>query len=90
MALNDPNLKATIDNADSFLKVGEDIRQLRIAILSLQSVVAALVNPANPLSAFQAILDQEKTTLSLMPKTELDLARRMLEAMKQGTIPGKA
>lgn len=81
---NDPNFKVTVDTADSFLKVGEQMRQLRISILALQATVATLVNPANPESAFQQLLDQDKIAQNLMPATELDLARQMLEAVKAG------
>jgi hypothetical protein len=81
---NDPNFKVTVDTADSFLKVGEQMRQLRISILALQATVATLVNPANPESAFQQLLDQHKIAQNLMPATEFDLARQMLEAVKAG------
>ena len=77
-------------DAQALVKIGKDIHRLTVSIASLQTILAALVDPANPQRAFQQILDQDKHAQSLAPTKELDLAQLMIESMKKNPTPGKA
>jgi len=57
-------------------------------LLSLQTVVASLVDPSKPLEAWQQIWDQDRLAQTLAPATESNRVQALLAALKKTS--GKA
>jgi len=80
-----------LDLASGITKISADIQKLQVSLISLQTVVAALVDPSKPLEAWQQIRDQDQLAQALAPATELEKVRLMLDTLKTNpSPPGKA
>jgi len=71
--------------AEGLVKAGDDVRALAVSLSSIQTILAALVNPANPEAAFQQILERDRLAQSLSPAPQADTFRAMIQALKNGT-----
>lgn len=79
-----------LDLASGITKVSADIQKLQVSLISLQTVVAALVDPSKPLEAWQQIRDQDELAQALAPATELEKVQLMISTLKTNSFPGKA
>jgi hypothetical protein len=83
-------MEVVLTLAQGIVNLGDDLRKQRVSLLSLQTTVAALVDPANPKAAFQEILDQDKYAQTLAPSKEIEQVQIMLQALGRSNTPGKA
>jgi|HubBroStandDraft_5_1064220.scaffolds.fasta_scaffold282238_1 hypothetical protein len=79
-----------LDLASGITKISADIQKLQVSLVSLQTVVAVLVDPSKPLEAWQRIRDQDQLAQALAPATELEKVRLMLDTLKKNPSLGKA
>ena len=85
----DPIINAVLESFRAISALQQEAKNLRIALHSLQTVVASLVDPANAQRDFQQILDQEQIAISRLPKTD-DEFSLVIQALKNQSKAGQA
>jgi hypothetical protein len=79
-----------LDLASSIARLATDVQKLRVSLISLQVVVAALVDPAHIAEALRYIQEQDRTAQTLSPQTELEQVQLLIDTVRKNPFPGKA
>jgi hypothetical protein len=79
-----------LDLASRLAKAATEIQKLRVSLISLQVVVAALVDPAHISEAFRYIQEQDRTAQNLSPQTELEQVQLLIDTVRKNPFLGRA
>ena len=79
-------IAAVTELTKGFTKVVDDMRRLQTRAFVLQTVLAASVNPQNPLEAFQEIEAQQKYAQTLQPDEQLPIIQKMIESIQNSKL----
>lgn len=70
--------------AEGLVKAGDESRRLQASLFCLQSILAAVVNPANPAEGLKEIQERDRLAQSLAPAPQSDKFQTMIQALKSG------